>query len=115
MTAWLILDVDLTFNDKLKPITSGYRGDLQASDSDIYYGMHFVSAPSTISPGDHLKMQMVLRAYPMDPCVSFQVGKRVLLKEGPLTRAEGVITGRREHESPANTLSELSRDLPIKL
>jgi len=83
MTAWLILDVDLTFNDKLKPITSGYRGDLQASDSDIYYGMQFVSAPSTISPGDHLKMQMVLRAYPMDPCVSFSGRQKSPPQRGP--------------------------------
>jgi hypothetical protein len=111
MSEWLIIDVDLTFNEKLKPITNEYRADLQADGSKIYFGMHFVGAPALIRPGEHLQLRMVLRAYPKDPCADFQVGKKVFLKEGPLTRAVGTVLSRVEHESAARTISDLSKEL----
>jgi len=57
---------------------------------------------------------MVLRAFPTDPCAPFQIGKRVLLKEGPLIRAEGVVKERREHDSSAQTVLALVDELEAK-
>jgi hypothetical protein len=112
MTPWLILEANLHFNEKLKPIfTRDYRGDALTEGSDVYYGMHFVSAPPQVDPGESAIVRMVLRPYPIDPCVSFQPGKRISLKEGSVTRAEGVITSRREYNSAAKTIRDLSKEL----
>ncbi len=111
MSTWLIIEAELHFNEKLKPITSAYRADLRPADNNIYYGMHFIVSPAVIQPGERLTVQMVLRAYPEDPCADFQVGKKILLKEGPtLIRADGIVLRRIEHESPAQTLLELRRE-----
>ena len=40
VTAWLILEVALHFNEKLKPITNKYQGDLQPADGNMHYGAH---------------------------------------------------------------------------
>ena len=112
MAAWLILEVELHFNQKLKPITSEYRADLQAEGAKTYYGMHFVGAPSIINPGECQKLQMILRAFPEDACADFQVGKKVFLKEGPfLVRAEGTVLQRFERESSAKTITQLAIEL----
>jgi len=76
--------------------------------------MHFVSAPPRINPGEEVAVGMILRAYPTDPCISFQTGKKIFLKEGPLTRAEGIITDRREYKSSAKTLRQLIEDLRLR-
>ena len=55
----------------------------------MYYGVHFVSAPHKVNPGDQVTVKMVLRAFPKDPCASFQVGKKIFLKEGPLDPSGG--------------------------
>ncbi len=111
MRTWLILEVALHFSEKPNPISNNYRGDLQPDGSNTYYGVHFISAPSTINPGDRLTLQVVLRAFPKDPCAAFQIGKEVLLKEGPFTRAEGVVKARREHESSTQTVLALVDEL----
>jgi len=107
-----MLEADLQFNKKLKPITSDYRALLQASSSGTYCGMLFTRAPKVINPGDNASVQMLLWAYPKDPCTDFQVGTKVLLKDSPgLTRAEGVITGRSEYLSPATNVQALLEEL----
>ncbi len=112
MTPWFILEAALHFNEKLKPIfPPNYRADVLTEGNDIYYGMHFVSAPAQVNPGESVVIGMILRAYPEDPCVSFQPGKKIFLKEGFLTRAEGVITNRREYESSAKILRDLIEEL----
>jgi hypothetical protein len=111
MSEWLIIGVDLTFSEKLKPITNQYRGDLQPDGSEIYFGMHFVGAPALIRPGERLPVRMVLRAYPEDPCTDFQVGQKVFLKEGPLTRAVGIVLSRTIHQSHARTVLDLVKEL----
>ena len=77
----------------------------------MYYGVHFVSAPAKIDPGDQVVVQLIVRAFPKDPCIELQAGKQIFLKEGPLTRAEGAITRRWEHESTSKTIIELQREL----
>ncbi len=112
MTVWLLLEAELRFNPSLKPIyPQNYRPDLQVKGNDLYYGVHFVSAPAKIDPGGQVVVQLIVRAFPKDPCVDFQAGKQVFLREGPLIRAEGTITRRREHESASKTLIELQREL----
>ena len=39
MNAWLIIKADLTFSEKLRPITNDYRALLQAGSSEVYFGM----------------------------------------------------------------------------
>jgi predicted RecA/RadA family phage recombinase len=110
---WLLIQAELRFNENLRPIfPRDYRADLLAEGSNVYYGVHFISAPAKVSPGERIVADLVFRAFPKDPCVDFQVGKRVFLKEGPvLVRAEGSITRRWEHESTAKTLIELQQEL----
>jgi len=109
---WLLVEVELRFNENLRPIfPRDYRPDLLAEGSDVYYGVHFVSAPAKVSPGDQVVAKLAFRAFPKDPCAAFQAGKKVFMKEGPLlTRAEGTIIRRWEHESPG-TLTDLQREL----
>ena len=113
MPVWLLVQADLRFNEKLKPIfPRDYRADLIAEGTDVYYGVHFVSAPAKVNPGDQVVVQLVFRAFPKDACAAFQAGKKVFLKEGPsLTRAEGMIVRRWEHESASATLVELQKEL----
>jgi len=111
MPAWLMLEADFQFSDNLGPIRSGYRADLQAHGSDLYYGVHFVSPPATIFQGDQLRLQMVVRAYPKDQCAPLSVDRRVFIKEGPLTKAEGVIRRRWEHQSQAESVTDLGKEL----
>jgi len=109
---WLLVQAELRFNENLRPIfPRDYRPDLLAEASDVYYGVHFVSAPAKIDPGDQVVVELVFRAFPKDPCIAFQAGKRVSLKEGHLlVRAEGMITRRWEHESASKTLIELQQE-----
>jgi len=97
MRKCLLIEAELSFNPKLRRITWDWRGDAITEGSTLYYGVHFVSAPATINPGDRIVAELLLRAYPEE---SFQVGERIWLKEGPLTRAEGTIIHRSEHEIP---------------
>jgi|SRR5580704_972992 hypothetical protein len=112
MSVWLVLEAKLHFNPNLRPIfPRDYRADATTENDEMYYGVHFVSAPHKVNPGDQVTVKMVLRAFPKDPCASFQVGKKIFLKEGPLTRAEGTITRREELTSPSNTILEVQREL----
>ena len=113
MPTWLLLQVQLRFNPSLRPIfPPDYRADLLPDGSNVYYGVHFVSAPSEIKPGDELAVELMVRAFPQDPCTLLQTGRKVFLKEGPsLVRAEGTITHRWEHESASTTVIELLREL----
>ena len=109
---WLLVQAELRFSENLRPIfPRDYRPDLLAEGTDIYYGVHFVSAPAKVNPGDQVVVELVFRGFPKDACAAFQAGKSVLLKEGPLTRAEGTITRRWEHESASRTLTELQQEL----
>src|SRR5271169_5340844 len=111
LPVWLLLEAQLRFNPDLKSIfPQNYRADLLAEASDVYYGVHFVSAPSEIKPGDQVVAELLLRAYPKDPCIIFQAGQKVYLKEGPLVRAEGTILQRWEHESASRTVAELVKE-----
>lgn len=111
MPLWLLLEAQLRFNPSLKSIfPENYRADLLADASDVYYGVHFVAAPSEIKPGDQVVAELLLRAYPEDPCIVFQAGKKVYLKEGSLVRADGTILRRWEHESDSRTLAELQKE-----
>jgi hypothetical protein len=68
MPVWLFAQVELRFNEKLKPIfPQNYRADLIAVGADVYYGVHFVSAPAKIDPGDKVVVELVFRAFPKDP------------------------------------------------
>ena len=113
MPVWLLLEAKLRFIQKLKPIfPQHFSPDLVAEGNDLYYGVHFVSAPAKVNPGDEVVAKLVVRAFPKDPCIALQAGKRVLLKEGPsLVRAEGTITRRWEHESTSETILEVQREL----
>jgi hypothetical protein len=99
---WLLLQAELQFNSNLRPIfPKDYRADLLPAGGNVYYGVHFVLAPSVINPGDHLVVKFLVRAFPIDPCVALQAGTRVFLKEGPsLIRAEGIVTQRWENTKP---------------
>jgi hypothetical protein len=109
---WLLIEAELRFNANLRPIfPRDYRPDLLAEGSDVYYGVHFVFAPAKVNPGDQLVVKLVFRAFPKDQCAAFQAGKKVLVREGPITRAEGTITRRWEHESASKTIVELQREL----
>jgi hypothetical protein len=116
MPTWLLLQRELRFNDKLKPIfPENYRPDLMPDGSDVYYGVHFVLAPAKIEPGDWLTVELIVRAFPIDLCEVLQRGQKVFIKEGlSLVRAEGVITRRREYESPATTLLALQKEMIIE-
>jgi hypothetical protein len=112
MPAWLLVQAELRFNENLRPVfPRDYRPDLLAEGNDVYYGVHFVYAPAKINPADQIVVELVFRAFPKDPCLAFQAGTKVYMKEGPLTRAEGTITRRWEHVSPSQTLLELQREL----
>ncbi len=113
MPSWLLLDVELRFVTGHGVIHSrDYRPDAVTEDDlGTYYGMHFIEAPSEINPGDHVSAKIFLRAFPKIPCLSFQPGKRILVKEGSMTRAEGIITARVEYESPATTVLQLQEEL----
>jgi|ERR1051325_10432783 hypothetical protein len=113
MTSWLLLDVELQFVNQYRVIHSrDYRPDVITDDgSATYYGMHFISAPAKINPGDRVTAKIMLRAFPKDPCLLFQPGKKIFVKEGPVTRAEGIITERTVHESPAKTILEVQQEL----
>jgi hypothetical protein len=109
---WVLLQAELRFNPSLKPIyPPHYHPDLQVKGNDLYYGVHFVSPPAKIDPGDQVVVELIVRASPDDPCIELQAGEQIFLKEGPLTRAEGAITRRWEHESTAKTIIELQREL----
>jgi hypothetical protein len=106
-----LVQAKLQFNEKLRPIfPRDYRADLIAEGADVYYGVHFVSAPAKVNPGDQVVVELVFRAFPQDACTAFQAGRKVFLREGPLTRAEGAIIRRWEHESPG-TLADLRQEL----
>jgi hypothetical protein len=108
---WLLVQVELQFNENLKSIfPREYRADLLAEGTDVYYGVHFVSAPAKVNPGDRVVAELVFRAFPKDQCAAFQTGRKVFLKEGPLTRAEGIVIRRWEHETPG-TLTDLRQEL----
>ncbi len=109
MSVWLIIEAELYFNEKLRPITNAYRGDLLAEGAQLHYGMHFLNAPASIRPGEYHKIQMLLRAYPEDKCADFQTDKKIFLKEGTLTRAEGIVLRRFEQESSAKSILEFIR------
>ena len=112
MPVWLLIQAELQFNSRLGPIfPRDYRADLLPDGGDLYYGVHFVSAPAKIDPGDHVEATLLLRAFPIDSCIAFQAGKKVFLKEGSLLRAEGTITRRWEHETTAKTIIEVQREL----
>ena|SRR5256885_799391 len=112
MNTWLFLEAQLRFSDRLRVITTRrYFADMQVEDNDLYHGMFFVSAPPQINPGEVVTVQIGMRNYPQDPCTEFQSGTRILLKEGPITRAEGSITRRWEHRSSAGTVIELQNEL----
>jgi hypothetical protein len=113
MPVWLLVKAELRFNENLRPIfPRDNRPDLLAEGSDVYYGVHFVSAPAKVNPGDQAVVELVLRAFPRYPCSAFQAGKKVFLKEGPsLTRAEGIIIRRWEYESASTTIVELQKEL----
>jgi len=104
-----MVEAQLGFNPRLKTIfPQTYRADLLPEGSDVAYGVHFVSGPPEIKPGDQHLVGLLLRAFPEDQCMVFQPGQKVFLKEGPnLVRAEGTITRRWEHESPSRTVIEL--------
>jgi hypothetical protein len=69
-------------------------------------------APSKVNPGDEIIAELLVRAFPKDPCTDPQAERKVFLKEGPaLTRAEGEIIRRREFESSSKTISELQQEL----
>jgi len=109
---WLLIEAELRFNENLRRIfPRNYHPDLLAEGSDVYYGVHFVSAPAQVNPGDQVVVKLVFRAFPQDPCAAFQVGTKVFMKEGPLTRAEGTIIRRWEHESASKTVIELQQEL----
>jgi predicted RecA/RadA family phage recombinase len=110
---WLLVKAELRFNENLRPIfPRDYRADLLAEGSDVYYGVHFISAPPKVNPGDRAVVDLTFRAFPKDACNAFQAGTRVFLKEGPvLVRAEGTITRRWEYESASKTLIELQQEL----
>jgi hypothetical protein len=102
---------ELRFSDKSKPVfPREYRPNLLAEGTDAYYGVHFVSAPAKIEPGERVVVELAFRAFPKDPCAAFQVGTRVFLKDGPLSRAEGTIIRRWEHENPG-TFDDLRQEL----
>ncbi len=113
MPVWLLVQAELRFNENLRPIfPRDYHPDLLAEGSDVYYGVHFVSAPAKVNPGDQVVVDLVFRAFPKDRCAAFQAGKKVFLKEGPsLTRAEGSIVRTWEHESAAGTIVALQKEL----
>lgn len=112
MPVWLLVQAELQFNENSKPVfPRDYRPNLLAEGSDVYYGMHFASAPAKVDPGDRVVVERVFRAFPEDPCAAFEAGKKVSLKDGPLSRADGVIIRRWEHESPSKTLAELRQEL----
>jgi len=116
MPAWLLLKTRLHFNPNLRPIYSNnYRPDLLPEGGDVYYGVHFVSAPNRVNPGDDIIAELLVRAFPRDPCIDLQAGKKILLTEGPtLTRAEGKIIRRWEFESPSRTILELQQELTAR-
>jgi hypothetical protein len=114
VTAWLLLDVKLHFRDEINTkFPPKYWPDLAIEDCTPYYGMHFVSAPDQINPGDQITARVLIRAFPEDQCAGLQPGTKVFVKEGSQTIAEGDITTRIEHEGIATTvvgiLEELSK------
>jgi hypothetical protein len=113
MPVWLLIRAELHFNSSLKPIIPrDYRADLLPEGSDVYYGVHFVSAPAQINPDDHVVVDLLVRAFPIDSCLALQAGTRVSLKEGPsLIRAEGAIACRWERETTSRTIIEAQREL----
>lgn len=112
MSIWLLLDVELQFENAIRTkISRDYWVDLMPEGSNVYYGMHFVSAPEEIHSGDRISGRVLLRAYPEDPCLSFQPGKKIFVKEGRTTVAEGVVTNRLEHNSQAVAVVEVLKEL----
>jgi hypothetical protein len=113
LPVWLLLRAELHFSCSLRPIfPRDYRADLLPEGSTVYYGVHFISAPAQINPGDHVVVEFLVRAFPIDSCLALQVGTEVSLNEGPsLVRAKGMITRRWEHETTATTIIELQREL----
>jgi len=112
MNSWLLLDVQLKFHNKIQTkYPRLYWPDVAADGADILYGMHFVSAPKEIHGGDEISARILLRAFPQDLCSSFQPGTKIYVKEGSHTMADGIITNRVEHQSPATTLSEILKEL----
>ncbi|HEX8814621.1 MAG TPA: hypothetical protein VF753_03895 [Terriglobales bacterium] len=104
MNQWLLLDVDLRFHEKSKPITNRYRGILQGSSGTLY-GMLFTRSPATMKARDEVSVQTLVWAFPQHPCTDLQDGGRVVLMDTPsLTRAEGVITKRHEYLSQESTI-----------
>jgi len=111
MPIWLLLEANLRFNPSLRSTyPQKYRADLLPDGGDLYYGVHFVSPPLEIQPGDELLVELMVRAFPEDPCAAFQPGRKVFLKEGSIVRAEGRITRRWERESAARTVSEFLQE-----
>jgi hypothetical protein len=109
---WLILKTELQFGEMARPIfPHSYNPDLQPEGSELYYGAHFIQSPPQITSGEKLVAMLVVRAFPKDPCVEFQTGKRFFVKNGPLTRAEGTVLSRHEQESPSTTIRELQQEL----
>ena len=112
MPTWLLVQAELRFKENFRPVfPKDYRPNLVAEEeSGTHYGMHFVAAPARIDPGDRVIVDLVFRPFPQDACAAFQRGTKVFLKDGPLTRAEGTIIRRWEHESPGN-LNDLRQEL----
>jgi hypothetical protein len=111
MRQWLILDVDLKFVEGRSVVfPRDYRADVIAEGDDLYYGMHFVSGPAKVDPGDSVSAKIMLRAYPEVPCLSFQLRKRIWIKEGSLTRAEGIISGRTVYERLATIVTDFLKE-----
>ena len=112
MNSWLLLDVELRFAEAIRTkISRGYSPDATTEDSNIYYGMHFVSAPQEIHSGDRITARILLRPFPKDPCLSFQPGRKIFVKEGHDTVAEGIIINRLEHKSSAATVLKVLQEL----
>jgi hypothetical protein len=89
MPIWLLLQASLRFNASSRSIyPQKYSADLLPEGGDVYYGMHFVSAPSEIKPGEELVVELMLPAFPEDPCAAFQPGRKVFLKEGRRSRVQ---------------------------
>jgi hypothetical protein len=112
MSTWLLLDVDLRFEDGIPAKTPRhYRPDMLAEGSSVYYGIHFVIAPEKIDFRDQVSARVLMRPYPDDPCLPFQPDVKVLIKEGNKTVAQGLVRNRMEYSSQAVGVVQVLEEL----
>jgi hypothetical protein len=103
--------LELQFSDRPQAnFPSSDRPDVIKEDAqDPYEGLHLVST----NPGvrDRLTAERLCCGVSEESLLSLPPGKRIFVKNGPITRAAGIITRWRECESSAKTLPERWEEL----